>query len=127
MDDTTTIPLDRISLDDFKVTLPSGQVVKPHQGQSVWVYGYGRGVDETARFGTRMSAAESPDAQLAVTSEFLAGEIARWDLLNPRTRQPYGEPTVDVVAGLPDQLYAYLFRRIMGTETEGKGGGASGT
>jgi len=127
MDDQTTIPLDRITLDEFKVTLPSGQHYCPHKGQSVWVYGYGRGVDETARFGTRMGAAETPDDQLAITSEFLAGEIARWDLLNPRTGQPYGDPTPEVVAKLDDKLYAFLFRRIMGTETEGKGGGASGT
>lgn len=126
----TTIPtptLDAIHLDEFKHTQPSGQVIAPHKGQTVWVYGYGRGSDETARFQARLGAAQTPDEQLDVTAAFLAGEIAKWTLCNARTGEPYGPPTAETVKTLPDALFLWLAQKIMGSESAGKGGAASGS
>lgn len=118
--------LDRIRLDEFEITRPSGAKVKPHAGQSVWVYGYGRSASETARAQARITGANDPVTRLDALCAFLAGEIVKWDIASPRTGEPYPDPSASAVADLPDDLVVFLTQRILGIETQGEGSGASG-
>ena len=126
-----TNTLDRIALDGLRVKAPSGRDIVPHAGQSVWVYAYGRTIDEGARARRAISLLGSDDAALADEAltevcAFLASEIDHHDVLNFRTGTPYGQATATELRGWPDDLVAYLARKMFGLETEGEGPAASG-
>lgn len=114
--------LDRIPLDDFEVKRPSGALIKPHAGQSVWVHGYGRAMADVMK----AQAGETADEKLQSAVGFLAGEIVKWDIINPRTGEPYPDPSRESIMLIPDELFAFITRRVFGAESEGEGGAASG-
>lgn len=120
--------LDRIRLDDLRVKTPSGREITPHAGQSVWVYPYGRSLDDVASLNQAVAGLAGPEGDAALTRlcEFLASEIGRHDVENFRTGEPY--PTEVNAANIrqwPDDLVAFLVRRMTGQETEGEGSGGS--
>lgn len=120
--------LDRIRLDDFTVTAPSGAKIKPHAGQSVWVHGYGRSAADTAAIGAALQDQSDQMAALGVLCSFVADEVVRWDVVNPRTGEAYPAPeSSEAVATLPDSLLAFITRRLLGVESEGEGKAGSGS
>ncbi len=124
--------LDRISLDDLRVTVPSGKKqIVPHKGQSVWVYPYGRPARETEEL-RRLFAhigrgdTEAEDMAFDRLSDFAAGECVKWDLTDFRTGKEYPQPkSGKVFGGIPDEPWAFIVRRLLGIESEGEGEGGS--
>ena len=112
--------LDRISLDDFEVTTHAGNVIKPHKGQSVWTFGYGRSAKETQRIAATFSDGDR-EGQFAAMCQFVAGEIPKNDVINPRNGEPYGEADEETVGDWPDELLAYVARKLLGVESDPEG------
>jgi len=124
--------LDRISLDDLRVTVPSGKKqIAPHKGQSVWVYPYGRPARETEELRRLFSRVqrgdvEAEEATFDRLSSFAAGEIVKWDLVDYRSNDPYPQPDSGAVFGaIPDEPWAFIVRALLGIESEGEGSGDS--
>lgn len=123
--------LDRLRLDEFTVTSPTGRRMTPHVGESVWVYPYGRTAEDVEHIRRVYSAmgrgdAEADEASFGVLCNFVADECARWDVTNPRTGEPYPQPdSATVIGQLPNELLMWLFQKLAGVETEGEGSAAS--
>ena len=114
--------LDRIRLDDFEVTRPSGAKFKPHAGQSIWVIGYGLTAEDKADVATRMDNEPDGNKRLDILCEFIASEAPRWDVKDFRTGQDLPQPdSAEAVKKLSDELLGFLSKRILGIETEGEG------
>jgi len=106
--------LDRIRLDDFRVKTPGGRDIVPHAGQSVWVYPYGRSLED-------VDALNVDGVGMGEICGFLAGEIQKWDIVNYRTGEAYGPPSAETMRQLPDKLAGHIVTLLAGTETEGEG------
>lgn len=130
---TGAVPLDRVHLGDFRVHQPSGAVITPHKGQSVWAYGYGLSAADIDAFQARMNNARESGNGLDELAAFVSSEVVKWDITNPRTGAPYPQPryndgtaNIEAVKSLPNALLAFIVSRLVRSETEGEGDAGSG-
>lgn len=123
--------LDQIKLDSFRFKTPSGQVITPHAGQSVWVRVYGRtaeDIESIRRVGSAFGRGdpEADERMFPQMKAFLASEIRKHNVIDPNSGEEFPPVTAGNIGEWPSELFAFLIRRLVGDESVGEGLAASG-
>lgn len=124
---------DELKLDHFTVPRPSGGLMRPHVGQSMWLTPYGLSLDDEARVGEYLALKTSDpkeeiDARFDAVLLILSKTIVTWNIRDGRGKPfppPTGEGDKDAFKRLPSRLLKYIIEMVRG-EPEGNAGGASG-
>lgn len=125
--------LDELKLDNFTVPRPSGGLMRPHIGQSLWLTPYGLSLEDSERV-ERYQAMSPDDPQEKIEAAFdaalfvLSKTVVTWNLKDGRgvpIPPPTGEGDKDAFRAMPARLLKYIIEMVRG-EPEGNAGGASG-
>lgn len=123
--------LDEVKLDDFEVKMPSGRVVHPHAGESVWLMPYGFSLADELRVAEfaglpKDAPHEQQEAAFEAIADLMARLIVGWNITGP-TGVPYPQPSEggSAIKAIPSRLFKYVLDQLRGEEPEGNAGGGS--